>query len=152
MLFAAVVLRVLMSGNCATMPGEIPVVARPASTPVAILGMRDERPVDPMPSPCVGDYCQPLVAIPGWKAHFDPRGSNGLLIVAGERLPLGPISTAARIAGIAGLRVEYRPGQNGALPTDPARHGRFMVGFRWRLDPWNGPGWLAALTGPTDPP
>ncbi len=145
MVLASAVLQIVLSGSFAWTPREAP-GAVPFAPMSSILGIREEPPPDSGPPPWIGDFCQPRVAIPGWKPNIDPRsGANGLLIVAGERLPLGPVSTVARVAGIAGLRVEYRPPQVGLLPNDPARGGRFTVGVRWRLDAWSGPNWLRFL-------
>ena len=153
MVLAAAVLQVVLSGSFAWTSRETPAEPVPFAPMSAILGIREQAPPDSTPPACIGDFCQPRVAIPGWKPNIDPRsGSNGLLIVMAERFPLGPISTAARVAGIAGLRVEYRPPQVGLLPSDPARGGRFMVGFRWRLDAWSGPGWVRYLAADPESP
>jgi hypothetical protein len=153
MVVAVAVLQVILSGSFARALREAPVLEHPFVPPSAIVGLHEEPPGDSAPPPCIGDFCQPRVAIPGWKPNIDPRsGSNGLLIVVAERLPLGPVSTVARVAGIAGLRVEYRPPQVGLLPGDPARGGRFMVGLRWRLDAWSGPNWVRFLAADPDSP
>ncbi len=152
MTFAAVLFRLALSGSLRHAVGELPAWAVPGTLDATIGDLRAQAPRETGNPPCVGEVCQPRVAIPGHEPVFELRGGNGFFLLAAERFQLGPIVPVARALTASGLRVEYRAPRTG-LPGSPSGgRGALTVGFRWRLGAWNEPPWAAFLAAPPDDP
>lgn len=156
MLLAALLLQLAFGAGIERTEGELPGWAHPAPPEglAALLrtGRGDEGPATPA---CFAEFCQPRVVIPGKEVPLDTRGKRSeMAIMAIERLGIGPVSAVARVAGTAGLRLDYRPklldrmnpgNVNGGIASVRGGATTVGLGFRWRLDAWHGPTWL---TGP----
>jgi hypothetical protein len=140
--FAAMALQILIGAGFGHVPGEIPGWARPEalSTPVAQI-RAEARSGDDNPA-CRAEFCQPRVSIPGREQGFDTRGKRTELALAAiDRLRLGPVSSVARAANTAGVRVDYQPPQLDSQSSGRGGFGKLNVGLRWRLDAWGEPVW-----------
>jgi hypothetical protein len=104
-----------------------PAVRAELAGPLA--GLRGSQ--DPGGAPiCLGDVCQPRVAVPGHEATFREQRTELFLSLL-SRVPVeGIASLAARIAA-SNLRIDYTP----ANVTPDHRGGRIIFSLRWRLDP-----------------
>ncbi len=146
MLLAAAAFTLLAGGGLGLARGDLPdwAQASPPDLPVAMLRAQGDRPEGGVAA-CLGEYCQPRVSLPGQQPAFDARGKRTELVLAAiDRMRLGALSSIARAAGTAGVRVDWRPPQLGAIGGGgPGGLGKLDVGFRWRLDAWHGPTWLS---------
>jgi hypothetical protein len=96
------------------------------------------------PPPCLGDVCQPQVAVPGYEPQFSKRGlRTQLTLEALDALSLEPVATVAWWLAATGVRLDYTP-----AALDAAANGggvgvaHFQVLLRWRIDAWGSPAWL----------
>lgn len=96
------------------------------------------------PPPCLGDFCQPQVAVPGYEPQFSKRGlRTQLTLEALDALSLEPVATVAWWLAATGVRLDYTP-----AALDAAANGggvgvaHFQVLLRWRIDAWGSPAWL----------
>jgi len=143
MVLAAFALQLVFGGGLGHARGDLPAWAQPGppAPPVALLVAQGPSGAD-NPA-CRAEFCQPRVSIPGQEPRFDTRGKRTEMALAAiDRLQLGAISSLARAANTAGVRVDYVPpqldawsgGRGGGL-------GKLAVAVRWRLDAWHGPVW-----------
>jgi hypothetical protein len=107
------------------------------------LGLDALPPSDaPEPPPCVGEVCQPRVAVPGHDPVYSIRGKRTELAVTYlRRLDLEPVATVASWLAVTGVRLDFTPPQfePGKIPVGHAGWGRLTVWLRWRLDANNTP-------------
>jgi hypothetical protein len=145
MLLAALAMHLAIGGGVGHAPGELPGWARPDAPLPPVASLRAERPSEDTNPACRAEFCQPRVSIPGREVQFDTRGKRTEMALAAiDRLQLGTVSTVARAANTAGVRVDYLPSQLDSGSNGRGGFGKLAVGFRWRLDAWNGPVWSAA--------
>jgi hypothetical protein len=145
MLLAALAIHLVIGAGIGHAPGELPGWAHPDAPLPPVASLRAERPSDDTNPACRAEFCQPRVSIPGQEVQFDTRGKRTeMALSAIDRLQLGTVSTVARAANTAGVRVDYLPSQLDSGSNGRGGFGKLAVGFRWRLDAWNGPVWSAA--------
>ncbi len=96
------------------------------------------------PPPCLGDYCQPQVAVPGYDPQYSLRGLRTQLTVqALDRLHVEPVATVVWWLAATGVRLDYTP-----AALDAAANGggtgvsHVEVLLRWRMDAFGGPAWM----------
>jgi hypothetical protein len=143
MLLAALAMQLVIGGGVGHAPGELPGWAHPEPLLAPVAGLRAEAPADSSNPACRAEFCQPRVAIPGNEPRFDSRGKRTeMALAAVDGLRLGVVSSAARAANAAGVRVDYLPSQLDTLSAGRGGFGKLSVGVRWRLDAWSGPTWL----------
>jgi hypothetical protein len=143
MVLAAMALHLVIGAGLGHAAGEVPGWARAELLLPPVAGLRAEAPARSDNPACRAEFCQPRVSIPGSEPRFDARGKRTEIALAAlDRLQAGPLSTVARAANRAGVRVDYLPPQ-----LDTAGRGglgKLSVGFQWRLDAWHGPIWAGA--------
>jgi hypothetical protein len=145
MLLAALALQLVIGGGVGHAPFELPGWAHPDAPLPPVASLRAERPSEDTNPACRAEFCQPRVSIPGREVQFDTRGKRTeMALSAIDRLQLGTVSTVARAANTAGVRVDYLPPQLDTGSNGRGGFGKLSVGFRWRLDAWNGPVWAGA--------
>jgi hypothetical protein len=145
MLLAALAIHLVIGAGIGHAPGELPGWAHPDAPLPPVASLRAERPSEDTNPACRAEFCQPRVSIPGREVQFDTRGKRTEMALAAiDRLQLGTVSTVARAANTAGVRVDYLPSQLDSGSNGRGGFGKLAVGFRWRLDAWNGPVWSAA--------
>lgn len=101
----------------------------------------DPAPVaDGAPPPCVADFCQPRVDVPGIEG-FRRRASRTELVVALlDRAQIEPIASIAWFFVVTGLRVDWTPAaMDESFGATAGGWGNVFVRLRMRLDPWNLP-------------
>ena len=146
MTLAALAMQLVIGGGVGHAPGALPGWAHPDPLASPVAGLRAEAPSEAANPACRAEFCQPRVSIPGNEPRFDSRGKRTeMALAAVDRLRLGAISTAARAANSAGVRIDYLPAQLDSQSAGRGGFGKLSVGFRWRLDAWHGPTWLDAL-------
>jgi hypothetical protein len=144
MVLAALALQFVFGSGLGHATGDLPAWAHPGppASPVAMLVAQGPAGTD-NPA-CRAEFCQPRVAIPGQEVRFDTRGKRTEMALAAlDRLQLGTLSTLARAANTAGVRVDYLPPQLDSLSAGRGGFGKLAVGVRWRLDAFHGPVWIA---------
>ncbi len=144
MLLAALALPMVIGAGLGHAPGDVPSWARPDAPLPPIGDLRVETGGTGDNPACRAEFCQPRVVIPGREQGVDTKGKRTELALAAiDRLRLGPVSSIARAANTAGVRVDYQPPQLDF--TGMSRGiGKLNVGLRWRLDAWHGPVWAGA--------
>jgi hypothetical protein len=145
MLFAALALRLLIGGGLGHAAGEVPEWAQPEPPSPPVATLRAEAPRGADNPACRAEFCQPRVSIPGQEPRFDSRGKRTeMALAAVDRLRLGVVSSLARAANTAGVRVDYLPSQLDNSDGGRGGFGKLVVGVRWRLDAWHGPVWAGS--------
>jgi hypothetical protein len=145
MLLAALAMHLIIGGGVGHALGDMPAWAHPEAPLSPVASLRAERPSEETNPACRAEFCQPRVSIPGREVQFDTRGKRTeMALSAIDRLQLGTVSTVARAANTAGVRVDYLPPQLDTGSNGRGGFGKLSVGFRWRLDAWNGPVWAGA--------
>jgi hypothetical protein len=145
MLLAALALQLVIGGGLGHALGELPGWAHANAPLPPVASLRAEGPSEDANPACRAEFCQPRVSIPGREVQFDTRGKRTeMALSAIDRLQLGTVSTVARAANTAGVRVDYLPPQLDTGSNGRGGFGKLSVGFRWRLDAWNGPVWAGA--------
>ncbi len=113
-------------------------VPRGAGSPAAWLagGMRAgvERSRRGAPA-CLGEVCQPRVAVPGHDPQFR-GGRTDVVLALLSRSPLRPMSKLARHVASSNVRVDFSPNLG---QSSERGWGRLVVTLRWRLDAANMP-------------
>jgi hypothetical protein len=145
MVLAALAMQLVIGGGVGHAAGEVPAWAIPEPLAAPVAGLRAEAPAASDNPACRAEFCQPRVAIPGREIRFDSRGKRTeMALTAIDGLGLGLISSVARAANAAGVRVDYLPQQLDTSNTSRGGFGKVTAGVRWRLDAWNGPMWVGA--------
>jgi len=145
MVFAALALQLAIGGGLGFAAGEMPGWAHPEPPLSPVATLRAVAPSEAENPACRAEFCQPRVAIPGREPQFDSRGKRTELALAAiDRLQAGTVSSLARAANTAGLRVDYLPPQLDGTNGGRGGFGKLSVGLRWRLDAWHGPVWAGA--------
>jgi len=134
------------SASVALRPIDRQVVASSAAATLAgLASVASAAPAgSSVPPPCVGDVCQPRVAVPG----FEPRVSTGgkrteLAARLLDRANLEPLASVSHFLLVTGLRLEVKPSAlDLSRPTNgSAGWGRAQLMLRWRIDPLGKPVW-----------
>lgn len=145
MLLAALAMHLVIGGGVGHAPGELPGWAHPEPRLAPVAGLWAEGPSEDTNPACRAEFCQPRVSIPGREVQFDTRGKRTEMALSViDRLQLGTVSTVARAANTAGVRVDYLPPRFDTGSNGRGGFGKLSVGFRWRLDAWHGPVWAGA--------
>jgi len=145
MVFAALALQLAIGGGLGFAAGEVPGWARPEPPLSPVAALHAVAPAEAENPACRAEFCQPRVSIPGREPQFDSRGKRTELALAAlDRLQVGTVSSLARAANTAGLRVDYLPSQLDGSNGGRGGFGKLSVGLRWRLDAWHGPVWAGA--------
>lgn len=92
----------------------------------------------PAPAPpCIGDVCQPVVAVPGFEPHFERVHRSELFVLALERAHVEPLAHVAWALVATGLRVDWSPPSLDGPGADRHGWGSVMLRLRLRLDATN---------------
>jgi hypothetical protein len=62
-----------------------------------------------VPPPCLGDVCQPRVAVPGFEPSYSRPHRSELFVLALTRARVEPIATIAWALASTGLRLDWTP-------------------------------------------
>lgn len=95
---------------------------------------------DAEPPPCVADYCQVRVEVPGMPTNFGRPHRSELFVALLDRAGIEPFATIAWAFVATGFRVDWAP--PAFEGTDPATAhsggwGSVFVRLRLRIDPMN---------------
>jgi hypothetical protein len=96
---------------------------------------------DEPPPPCIGDFCQVRVEVPGFATRFGRPHRSELFVALLDRVGIEPFATIAWAFVATGLRLDWSP--PAADAGDPAAGragwGSVFVRLRLRIDPMNHP-------------
>jgi hypothetical protein len=144
MALAAFALQLVFGGGLGHASGDLPAWAHPGVPAPPVAQLVAQGPSGSDNPACRAEFCQPRVSIPGQEPRFDTRGKRTEMALAAlDRLQLGTLSTLARAANTAGVRVDYLPPQLDSMSSGRGGFGKLAVGVRWRLDAFHGPVWVA---------
>jgi hypothetical protein len=92
---------------------------------------------------CVGDVCQPRVAVPGYEPKISSRGKRTELAAhLLDRARLEPLASISHFLVATGLRFEFTPAAlDRSTPRVAGGWGRAQLSLRWRIDASLRPVW-----------
>lgn len=94
---------------------------------------------------CVGDVCQPRVAVPGYEPKLSSRGKRTELAAhLLDRAHLEPLASISHFLVATGLRFEFTPAALDRSTPRAGGWGRAQLSLRWRVDASLHPVWSAA--------
>lgn len=96
------------------------------------------------PPPCVGDVCQPRVALPGYEPRVSTRGKRTELAAhLLDRANLEPLASISHFLLVTGLRLDVTLAalDRSRLTNGSAGWGHVQLMLRWRIDPVGKPVW-----------
>jgi hypothetical protein len=109
----------------------------------ALRGSRAPLP-DASPPPCIGDTCQPRVAVPGYEPRLSTRGKRTELAAhLLDRANLEPLASISHFLVVTGLRLDLTPAalDQSALTSGSGGKGHVQLMLRWRIDAFGKPVW-----------
>jgi len=95
---------------------------------------------------CVGDVCQPRVAVPGYEPKLSTRGKRTELAAhLLDRARLEPLASISHFLVATGLRFEFTPAALDRSTPRAGGWGRAQLSLRWRIDSSLRPVWSPQL-------
>ncbi|HSD19026.1 MAG TPA: hypothetical protein VLC54_03250 [Anaeromyxobacter sp.] len=97
-----------------------------------------------VPPPCLGDVCQPRVAVPGYEPRLSTRGKRTELAAhLLDRANLEPLASISHFLVVTGLRLDVTPAalDRSTLTNGSAGRGHVQLMLRWRIDAFGKPVW-----------
>jgi hypothetical protein len=96
------------------------------------------------PPPCLGDVCQPRVAVPGYEPRLSTRGKRTELAAhLLDRANLEPLASVSHFLVVTGIRLDVTPAalDRSTLTNGSAGRGHVQLMLRWRIDAFGKPVW-----------
>ncbi len=91
------------------------------------------------PPPCLGEICQPRVAVPGFEPRYGRAHRSELFVLALTRAHVEPIATIAWALAATGLRFDWTPVAFDGPNAGGHGWGSVFLRLRLRLDAENVP-------------
>jgi hypothetical protein len=92
------------------------------------------------PPPCIADFCQPRVDVPGFATRLGRPSRTELAATLLDRTGIEPFATIAWIFVATGLRVDWSPPvYDAGDPAGGRGWGSLFVRLKLRIDPMNHP-------------
>jgi hypothetical protein len=89
--------------------------------------------------PCLGDVCQPRVAVPGFEPRYGRARRSELLVLALTRARVEPLASIAWALTATGLRLDWTPAALDGPSAGGHGWGSVFLRLRLRLDAENQP-------------
>lgn len=104
------------------------------------LAVAAERTRDATPPPCVADFCQPRVDVPGLGGVRRRASRSELFVSLLDRARVEPFASIAWFFVVTGLRVDWTPAaMDESYGASAGGWGNLFVRLRLRVDAWNVP-------------
>jgi hypothetical protein len=96
-----------------------------------------ERAREATPSACLGDVCQPVVAVPGYEPRYGRVHRSELVVLALQRAHVEPLASLSWALVATGLRLDWSPPVLEGPDVQARGWGKVMLRLRVRIDATN---------------
>ncbi|HEX9399293.1 MAG TPA: hypothetical protein VF912_04205 [Anaeromyxobacter sp.] len=116
---------------------DVPLQLEPVAVGVSVAPSEGRDTTAP---PCVADYCQSRVDVPGFQASFGKAHKSELFVALLDRAHIEPLASIAWFFVVSGLRVDWSPANlDPSFGAGAGGWGNVFVRLRLRIDAWNRP-------------
>ncbi|HEX9308435.1 MAG TPA: hypothetical protein VF894_13140 [Anaeromyxobacter sp.] len=116
---------------------ELPLQLDPGPRGVSVVPSEHQETTAP---PCVADYCQARVDVPGFQPSFGKAHKSELFVALLDRAHIEPLASIAWFFVETGLRVDWTPANlDTSFGATAGGWGNVFVRLRLRIDAWNRP-------------